>query len=183
LANKKKDGILPFALGVIAILILGWWIFPHIIFSEQEQPVHFNHDQHMNLEKQELECRDCHFFRNDGAFNGRPDNELCAGSGCHDEMQTETAAESKLLNQYLEKNKTIPWKSYQKQPDNVYFSHIYHKKFDCSSCHLDLGYSEELPSYYENRITGYSKQTMKMHECERCHAQEGASNACFICHK
>jgi hypothetical protein len=24
---------------------------------------------------------------------------------------------------------------------------------------------------------------MKMHECERCHAREDTSNACFVCHK
>jgi hypothetical protein len=24
---------------------------------------------------------------------------------------------------------------------------------------------------------------MKMWQCERCHAESGASNACYVCHK
>lgn len=183
MSDKEKGGILPFILGVVVVLIFGWWIFPHAIFTAQEQPVSFNHRQHMKLENRDVKCKDCHFYRDDGSLNGSPSKSTCAGSGCHDQMQTDTKAEKKLINEYMQTNKTIPWKTYQKQPDNVYFSHIAHKKFDCSTCHPDLGQSKELPTYYQNRITGYSENTMKMHECERCHAQEDASNACFICHK
>ncbi len=183
MSNKEKGGMLPFILGIIAVLIFGWWIFPHILFTAEEQPVQFNHKLHLNLQDQELNCKHCHFYREDGSFSGSPQKQICADSGCHAKMQTDTQAEKKLVKQYLDKNKSIPWKSYQKQPDNVYFSHIAHKQFDCATCHLDLGQSKKLPTYFENIFTAYSKQTMKMHECERCHAQEGASNACFICHK
>ena len=48
---------------------------------------------------------------------------------------------------------------------------------------ITAGGLELTPAYYENRISGYSKDTMKMWECERCHASMGTSNACFVCHK
>jgi hypothetical protein len=64
--------------------------------------------------------------------------------------------------------------------DNVYFSHIAHKdKFECNACHPDV--AKIAPHmYYENRLSGYSKDTMKMWQCEECHAKNGASNACFV---
>lgn len=183
MTQKELGSILPFVAVFIAVLILGWWIFPHITFSEQEQPLKFNHKLHMELEDQVLRCTDCHHYRKDGSFGGFPDSESCAESQCHDQLQTSSPAEKKLINQYLEKDKPIPWKVYQKQPNNVYFSHIAHEKFDCATCHPNVGYAPKLPLYFENKITGYSKNTMKMYKCERCHAQKDASNACFTCHK
>jgi hypothetical protein len=48
---------------------------------------------------------------------------------------------------------------------------------------MDASKEEKLPPFRENLITGYSKSTMKMVDCEKCHAEKGASNACEICHK
>ena len=95
----------------------------------------------------------------------------------------------------------MDWKVYQKQPDNVFFSHAVHSlatcnnchEFSerelCSSCHLDMASSKKPPVFRENRISGYSQDTMKMWQCEACHANPNhfgstnASNACFVCHK
>lgn len=178
--KKKKGTPTPIVLGLIAGLILGWWIFPHVLYSEQEQPVHFSHKTHMN---EDMECVDCHHYRSDGSFAGVPSVESCARSGCHDEVLTGTPAEEAFVKEYVKKGRPVDWKIYQKQPDNVYFSHIAHEDFECAECHPDVGQSEELPVYQENKITGYSRDTMKMDECERCHARRGASNGCFVCHK
>jgi hypothetical protein len=58
-----------------------------------------------------------------------------------------------------------------------------HADLDCTDCHMDMSEVDTPPVYYENKLTGYSKQTMKMWQCERCHAENGASNACYVCHK
>ena len=55
--------------------------------------------------------------------------------------------------------------------------------------HLDMASSKKPPVFRENRISGYSQNTMKMWQCEACHANPNhlgstnASNACFVCHK
>ncbi|HMB32161.1 MAG TPA: cytochrome C, partial [Desulfohalobiaceae bacterium] len=96
---------------------------------------------------------------------------------------TGTPSEKILLNEYIKKERQVPWKIYQKQPDNVYFSHAAHQEYKCIQCHPDIGHSESLPPVYKNKLTGYTKQTMTMDTCEKCHAQNGASNGCYVCHK
>jgi hypothetical protein len=98
-------------------------------------------------------------------------------------------------------DKEVDWHIYQMQPDNVFFSHAAHSMDKCgechafseselcSNCHPDVAQSESPPVYYENRLTKYSKQTMKMWQCEECHVImdhwdfTNANNACFTCHK
>ena len=59
----------------------------------------------------------------------------------------------------------------------------------CSRCHLNVAETDVPPVYRENRLSGYSENTMLMWGCERCHAEHmamgntNASNACFTCHK
>lgn len=177
-AKKKKGGITPFVLGIIATLILGWWIFPHVLFSQKDQPFNYNHKLHL---EEDLSCNFCHKYREDGSFAGKPTLDSC--KMCHMEVKAGTPAEKTFVNDYVKKGKEVPWKVYQKQPDNVYFSHIAHREYECAKCHPEVGHSESLPPYYENKITGYSKQTMKMDKCEQCHAKNNASNACYVCHK
>ena len=287
--NKSGSVVLPFVVGLVAALIVGWWLFPQIIFSEQSQPFNFNHKIH---QEQGMTCKDCHQYREDGSFAGIPDLESC--TMCHFDVMTDKKSEKIFIEEYVRPQKEIPWKVYQKQPDNVYFSHIAHSIehsdceschekeansrslteldsydeepfkfshkmhmeqgmqcvechkdpesdsytampslesctmchfdlmtgseadekfvnqyvlpgkeipweeyrtetgrkrseahdfFDCSSCHIDMDGRVKSPPYYENILTGYSKQTMKMDECERCHAKLDASNACYVCHK
>ena len=54
----------------------------------------------------------------------------------------------------------MPWLVYARQPDCVFFSHaahIYGAEMECRTCHGDIGTSESLKPYEENRITGYSR--------------------------
>lgn len=178
MTTKKVGSPLPFLFGIVAALILGWWIFPQVIFSNQDQPFRFSHKAHL---EQGLTCSSCHAYRKDGSFAGTPSLQNCAT--CHYQSITGTPAEKKFVNEYVKNWQEVPWKHYQKQPDNVYFSHIAHKKYECTKCHPSVGHSKDLPTYHENKLTGYSSYTMKMDECERCHAQNNVSNACYICHK
>ena len=128
-----------------------------------------------------MACEDCHAFREDGSYAGMPTNANCVG--CHEDVQGEDPDEARYVTEYVQQEKEVEWLGYQKQPDNVYFSHIAHKELDCTTCHPDVANMSTPPVYYENRLSGYSKDTMKMWQCEECHAKSGASNACFVCHK
>ncbi len=201
-----------FLAGFVGALILGWVLFPMALYSEQQQPLDFNHALHMNPEKvfgiegetEEDRCLFCHRFREDGTFAGIPKIADCMM--CHDDADYplgESDAEKRFLNQYVAKDKEIPWLSYYEQPDCVYFSHIAHVKMaalDCMSCHGEHGNSESLPVYQANRLTDYSRNIwgkhisgykanpwdrMKMDDCAECHTEYGVeeNNACFVCHK
>jgi hypothetical protein len=129
-------------------------------------------------------------------------------SGDDDKKQ----AEREYVVKYLIQGKEVPWLNYQYQPDNVYFSHKAHEGLDiselaeqrkdyevavvdpsvfdepaeqnCNLCHVkDIAQNDVPPAYERNILSGYSKMTMKMWKCERCHALKGQSNACYTCHK
>ena len=188
-----------FILGLVASLVLGWVIFPQLLYSQKEQPVQFNHVLHNELV--EDGCESCHFFREDGTYSGVPKLAQCID--CHEEVQGDSAEEEKFVTEYVEKGREVPWLVYSRQPDCVFFSHVAHVKtgqMDCVTCHGHIGSSDSLRPYEENRITGYSRDIwghsiggfkhntwdrMKMDDCSECHTQKGheENNACFVCHK
>lgn len=189
-ADKEKGGGEPgavitlfFFVGFVASLVVGWVIFPKLLYSQQRQPIDFNHALH-NEEVGEG-CESCHFFREDGSFAGVPKLAQCAE--CHEEVQGESEDEKKFVEQYVAKGREVPWLVYSKQPDCVFFSHVSHvrmAKMDCVQCHGHIGESESLKPYEQNRITGYSRDIwgkniaglkrnswdrMKMDDCAQCH--------------
>ena len=125
-------------------------------------------------------------------------------------------AEKVFVEEYVRAGKPVPWLTHQKQPDNVFFTHAAHFN-KCYTCHLtmkgDLNFGspenpqklcmtchpslEELDKNIPvqvNWLSDYSRTTMKMWECEKCHAHPGhyyrfgqgrtaANNACYTCHK
>jgi hypothetical protein len=212
ISNPIRSGLIYFLAGLVPALFVGWVIFPIVLYSSQVQPLNFSHVIHLDPEKvdgiegeTELEkCLYCHSFRDDGTFAGIPRLETC--TECHDDPESplgESSEEVKFLNGYVESEKEIPWLSYSRQPDCVYFSHIAHVKMgnlDCQTCHGDHAKTDQLPVYKKNRITGYSKNIwgknilgykrntwdrMKMDDCAECHTEKGReeNNACFVCHK
>jgi hypothetical protein len=152
-------------------------------------------------------CASCHAG---GIRTARPNADAT------DEQRVRYAAERIFFEEYLRRGREVPWVLHQYQPDNVFFSHAAHFS-SCFSCHLTmkgdlyLGTPENPerlcatchPSLEEldrnipvrvNILTGYSSTTLKMGECERCHAHPGhyydfgrgrttANNACATCHK
>jgi len=197
--------ILFFIVGLIASLIVGWVIFPQLLYSQKRQPVEFNHALHN--EEVDDECESCHFFREDGTYSGVPKLAQCID--CHEEVQGEDPAEAKFVNEFVARDREVPWLIYSRQPDNVFFSHVAHVKMgqmECVTCHGNIGESESLKVYEENRISGYSRDIwgkniagikrnswdrMKMDDCSECHVKENINQnsvqtlrgGCFVCHK
>ncbi|MBT8372209.1 MAG: cytochrome c family protein [Deltaproteobacteria bacterium] len=193
-----------FILGLVASLVLGWVIFPQILYSQKKQPIDFNHVLHNELV--EDGCESCHFFREDGTYSGVPKLEQCID--CHEEVNGEDPEEEKFYTQYVAKGREVPWLVYARQPDCVFFSHVAHVKMggmDCVTCHGNIGESQSLKVYEANRITGYSRDIwgkniagikfnswdrMKMDDCSECHVRDSVNQGsvqtlrggCFVCH-
>jgi hypothetical protein len=196
--------ILFFILGLVVSLIVGWVIFPKVLYSHKKQPVDFNHALHNELV--EDGCESCHFFREDGTYSGVPELAQCID--CHEEVNGEDPEEEKFVNEYVARGREVPWLIYSRQPQNVFFSHAAHVKMaqmECVTCHGPIGESETLKVYEENRISGYSRDIwgrniagfkrtswdrMKMDDCAECHRKEGVNQnsvqtlrgGCFVCH-
>ena len=186
-----------FVTGFLVHLFIGWVIFPVLLYSEKQQPIDFSHKVHQ--EAVDESCESCHFFRDDGSFSGVPKLENCIE--CHEEPMGEHPEEARLIREYIEPGKEIPWHIYSLQPDCVFFSHAAHVKMaeqECVTCHGPIGESDHVRPYQRNRITGYSRDIwgfsiagfkknswdrMKMDDCGECHEEKGANNACFVCHK
>ena len=209
-APKDKNGAggaitLFFIFGLVASLVLGWVIFPQLLYSKKNQPIDFNHVLHNELVDDG--CESCHFFREDGTYSGVPKLAQCID--CHEEVQGESEEEEKFVMQYVAKGREVPWLVYARQPDCVFFSHTAHVKMgqmDCVTCHGHIGESESLKVYEANRITGYSRDIwgkniagikwnswdrMKMDDCSECHQKNNVNQGsvqttkggCFVCHK
>ena len=209
-AGEKDTGAggtitLFFIFGLVVSLVLGWVIFPQLLYSKKTQPIDFNHALHNELV--ENGCESCHFFREDGTYSGAPKLAQCIE--CHEEVQGESEEEEKFVTQYVAKGREVPWLIYARQPDCVFFSHIAHVKMgqmDCVTCHGHIGESESLKVYEENRLTGYSRDIwgkniagikwhswdrMKMDDCSECHQKNNVNQGsvqtnkggCFVCHK
>lgn len=196
-----------FLLGFFAAAIIGWVVFPKVLYSTQHQPIDFSHAAHMEMVDEG--CESCHFLREDGTFSGVPGLAQCID--CHEEVQGESEEEARFVEAYVAKGREVPWLVYSRQPDCVFFSHAAHTvgaEMECATCHGDIGESNSLKPYQQNRITGYSRDIwgtniagfkrhtydrMKMDDCAECHkeAQTGShtssvqtqKDACFVCHK
>jgi len=180
--------LLFFLVGLIASLLVGWIVFPKLLYSQKKQPIDFNHSLH--VEAVDEGCASCHFLREDGSFSGVPKLAQC--TGCHEEAQGEDPEEIKFVTQYVEKGREVPWLVYSRQPNCVFFPHVVHiqtAKMDCVNCHGPVGESTQSRIYEENRITGISRDIwgkniaglkrnswdrMKMDDCAECHARETA---------
>ncbi len=197
--------ILFFIIGFAASLVIGWGIFPKLLYSQKHQPINFNHVLH--VEEVDDGCESCHYFREDGTFSGIPDLESCME--CHEDVIGASEEEEKFVAEYVVPEREVPWLVYSRQPDCVYFSHAPHViagKMECAECHGHIGESEHARVYEENRISGYSRdiwgknisglgnepwERMKMDDCAKCHGIENVNQGsvqtqkggCFVCHK
>ena len=190
--------LLTFGLGLGAALAGGWIAFPRALYRQIEQPIQFSHQTHTG-DKVGMTCDGCHSLTEDGRFTGLPKLESCAP--CHTEAQGTTLAEKTLVEEYVAKEREIPWLVYARQPENVYFSHAPHvslAKIECERCHGPHGKSAKLRPFEQNRISTYSRdiwgpsitrvnnrewEGMKMTDCSRCHHQRGVRESCLTCHK
>lgn len=204
--KKQKSGLPAFIAGFVVMLVVGWFIFPMLLYSKQEQPIDFSHVKHM---AQGLECSNCHYFRDDGTFSGVPKglggDHDGACLNCHedpDNVQGADPREKQFLEDYVRAGKKdVDWLVYAKQPPCVYFPHSVHVeqgKLSCERCHGPKKDEDVTPPYYQNRISTYSRDiygrnisgikshpwsSMKMGDCGECHEEKHSSNACQTCHK
>lgn len=187
-----------FAAGVLVTLVLGWVVFPRVLYVKKSQPVDFLHKTH--AEKSGVaDCSECHTIRDDGSFAGLPPMEKCAA--CHTDRIGDSKAEAILVNNYIKAGHETPWLVYSEQPANVWFSHAIHVKranLACTECHSAYGESDQIRPYELNRISGYSRdiwghsisrlrraphEGMKMSDCEDCHKKHGVDVGCLGCHE
>jgi hypothetical protein len=202
--QNGKGGWVYFLAGFVGMLVLGWFIFPLILYSTESQPVNFSHKAH--IADAGLLCDNCHGFREDGTFWGAPNMVSGNPEGqcvvCHEDADTpqgEDPREIEFLHNFVATGKKkIDWKIYSKQQPCVYFPHSVHVKgaeLACIECHDDMEKVDVPRTYQANRLTGisrdiwgqniggFSKRAMKMGDCADCHTESGTSNACFVCHK
>ncbi len=142
ISHPLKSGLIYFIAGLIPAAIVGWILFPMALYSKTEQPIDFNHMLHMDPDtggvpgnSESEQCLYCHEIYDDGEFAGIPKNEKCIT--CHDSADYalgETDEEKKYL-EYISNGEEVPWLSYYRQPDCVYFSHIAHIRI--LSLHID----------------------------------------------
>jgi hypothetical protein len=126
--------ILFFIFGLVASLVVGWVVFPKLLYSQKEQPIDFNHALHN--EEVDEECESCHFFRDDGSYAGVPKLAQCVD--CHEEVMGDSESERIFVEEYVVKEREVPWLIYSRQPDCVFFSHAAHVKMaemECVTCH------------------------------------------------
>ena len=191
-------GVIFFIVAFVVCFLSSTLLFPKLLYSKKEQPFNFDHELHVG---ETGDCETCHYYREDGSFSGIPKLDSC--TECHaDEALGDTEDEAIFMDEYVAKEKEVPWLVYARQPDCVFFSHAAHTEaagMDCKSCHGPIGESTSSRPYEENRITGYSRDIwgkniwgikknswdrMKMDDCAVCHKKEtGHQGYCFQCHK
>jgi ribosomal protein L34E len=192
---KNYRGTLLFLAGFVGVLSAGWFGFPRAAYERQNQPVQFSHKAHR--EKADMKCEDCHAILGDGAFSGIPGIAKCAE--CHAAPLGTTKEEERMIKQYIEPQREIPWLVYARQPQNVRFSHATHSKLaklTCERCHQAHGASDSLRPLERDRVSGYSRDLssdaelpvrkragLDMDDCMRCHDQRGVEDSCLACHK
>ncbi len=187
-----------FAIGLAGALAVGWIGLPLVLYEQTDQPMQFNHALHVG-EDVEMECEDCHGFNDVGEFTGIPGIENCAE--CHDEPLGDTENELRLVEEYINQGREIPWLVYSRQPDNAHFPHAQHivlAELPCERCHGPHGETTELRPFERNRLSGYSRdiwgpsisglgtkefEGMKMDDCTDCHKKNGVVESCLDCHK
>jgi menaquinone reductase, multiheme cytochrome c subunit len=162
-AKRSHADWLLFVVGFALFSAIGFWATPAILYAEKPQPFQFSHKTHM--EQVSEGCKSCHGFRDDGSFTGIPNLDKC--KECHgDSPQGNSPEEKVFVEEYLSKDKPVPWHEYAKQPACVFFSHAAHAEnagLECKRCHGDHGETDQLRPYEYNRLTGYSRDLGLQH--------------------
>jgi len=185
---------LVFATTLCAGMAAGWVGLPAVLYERLPQPLAFDHVRHTTGAG--LGCADCHELTA-GRGQGLPRTAKCAE--CHAQAIGASAAEKRLVDEYVTPGREIPWLVHARQPDNVWFPHTPHAaaKVACERCHGARGASTKVEPFERNRLTGYSRDLwghsparlgrapgdgMKMTDCIACHRRSHVEDACLDCH-
>lgn len=157
-------------LAVTLVLVAsGWWIYQR---WEVSQPVPFDHKKHVDFG---IACDACHVGAKDAVKASVPNTPACAL--CHQPGKASPKT-SKILEEYIQEMKTIPWKKIYRAPQHVRFSHKRHVEMaglDCKVCHGDIGKMEGPVSRQAVPI--------QMERCMECHRREKVTTDCMACHR
>ncbi|MBC2743859.1 MAG: cytochrome c3 family protein [Desulfosarcina sp.] len=159
-SNGKDTGasgfiILFFIIGFTASMVLGWVIFPKLLYSQKQQPFSFNHALH--VEEVDEGCESCHFFREDGSFSGIPKviGAKMDCVTCHGHIGESESSRPYEYNRITGYSRDIWGKNIAGFKKNSWDRM---KMDDCAQCHKEAGI-----------IHTSSVQTER--------------DACFVCHK
>ena len=147
-----------------------------ILFRPTEsvsQPIAFNHLKH--VQELEIPCNQCHQYYEAGEHSGLPTLSVCAG--CHEDLQTESPEEKKVMKLVGEGRDDVFHKLFR-MPDHVFYSHRRHAviaKLDCATCHGAIAATQSPPVKPLVRVT--------MDFCIECHRRSGVSVDCTRCHR
>ena len=160
---------LPFIIFSYVSFIVFQKSFDYALNVHAEKKLPFNHKSHLK-DRGITGCEHCHGYHENGRFKGIPSVGECRN--CHD---GKTAKEKAMFKPYRDGD--VPWESFVKQPDLVYFSHMAvmknTKPARCASCH---GNKEG------SMTTAKTRGKMPMGQCEDCHNSLKISNKCTVCH-
>jgi len=139
---------------VLALMLLGF---------SCGRGLQFSHQQH--VDKQGLECKECHAGSADGARAGTPDLKQC--QNCHEEADQKYAPVAKAL--------AAKWPRLKALSADGKFSHRTHQEagVECASCHGDMKQN--------TKVTAANLPTMET--CVKCHKEKGVGTGCAVCHQ
>jgi hypothetical protein len=134
-------------IGFVGALVVGWVVFPKLLFSEKTQPLRFSHTIHTRVG---LKCEKCHRLGSDGRFVGLPTLETCIRATKTRRPSPRPTPRRSISSskKYAKTDTQVPWLVYQYQPDNVFFSHAAHQGFACSQCHPDVAKMDSPPALF-----------------------------------
>jgi len=136
-----------------------------------------NHELHLS---RDIACVDCHQGVEKQARAGVPSILICVD--CHEGDSAETLGgndNARMIADHLERKEELWWPALYQLPDYVLFSHRRHVKLggiECARCHGDMANRTTLP-------TQPNRSVLTMKGCMACHAEHGATQDCWACHK
>jgi hypothetical protein len=138
------------------------------------QPIPFRHDLHAGTNQ--IPCEYCHSSADRSVDAGIPAVQVCAG--CHiaggQPLFRRDSAGIKLLVEYWNRGRPIPWVRIHDLPDHAHFPHMRHIKagLECQECH---GPVDTMPEIVQ-------QQPLWMGWCIQCHRERQVRTDCAICH-
>jgi hypothetical protein len=182
-ADKKKyAGLFGLTLFIVAVgiyvgLVVGWMVFPQILYSKQDQPIDFDHTAHVLAVENRQNCATCHNAKPEGSFAGITRLDNCAAChafdhaahevedcfACHAETEYGDIDEAAFLFDVEENCSTCHKNELANHPN---------KQSSCNACH-------------QFKEDGSFSGIPAIDNCAVCHAFDHAiheAEDCFACH-
>ena len=140
----NRRTLLAFGAGLSLALALGWLGLPALLYARAEQPLPSATGSTPRTSRARLPGLPRDPRRRQLL---RASRALAKCADCHAEPLGKSADEKRLVEEFVEPGREIPWRVYARQPDNVRFPHALHVKragIACERCHGPHGASDTL---------------------------------------